>query len=65
MKNLRLVSISKRLRNLGKALGQGLGLLKNECANNIIFLNFRKDRRKDVKMEFFMRFRRTYVLKTT
>ena len=40
----------KRSHNFGNALGEGLGLLKNECASKIIFLNFRKDRRKDGKM---------------
>ena len=41
----------KRLHNLGKALGEGFGLLKNESASKIIFLNSRQDKRKD---EFFL-----------
>ena len=70
MKNLRFVSISKkqkrepssfsvnrvekRSHNLGKALGEWLGLLKTESASNIIFLNSCKDIRKDVKREIFL-----------
>ena len=50
----------KRSHNLGNALGEGLGLLKNEYASTIIFLNSRKDRRKDEV--FFVRCRRTYIL---
>ena len=37
----------KRSRNLGNALGEGFGLLKNECGIKIISLNSRKDRGKD------------------
>ena len=66
MKNLRLVSISKEgtvpfpfSGNRAEMRSHNLGLLNNECASKIIFLNFRKDRRKT---DFFVRCRRTYVL---
>ena len=54
----------KRSRNLGKALGEGLGLLKNECSRiEDFFLISRNDVQTRRKVGvFFVRFRRTYVL---